>query len=53
MPYRSDKQRKFFNANRKELEAQGVNVEEFNKASKGLKLHDYVRNYYKNIKKGK
>lgn len=38
MPYKSDKQRKFFNANKKKLEQQGVNVEEWNKASKGKKL---------------
>lgn len=38
MPYKSDKQRKFFNANRKKLEAQGVDVDEFNRASKGKKL---------------
>lgn len=37
MPYKSDKQRKFFNANKKELEKEGVNVEEWNKETKGKK----------------
>lgn len=43
MPYRSEAQRKFFNANRKKLEEQGVNVDERNKSSKGMKLADHVR----------
>jgi hypothetical protein len=38
MPYKSVKQERFFNANKKKLEAQGVNVDEWNKASKGKKL---------------
>ncbi|MCK9601830.1 MAG: hypothetical protein M0R06_22490 [Sphaerochaeta sp.] len=38
MPYKSEKQRKFFNANRKKLERQGVDVDEWNKSSKGKKL---------------
>lgn len=38
MPYKSLKQERFFNANREKLEKQGVNVDEWNKASKGLKL---------------
>ena len=38
MPYRSQKQEAFFNANRKKLEKQGINVSEWNSASKGLKL---------------
>lgn len=38
MPYKSDKQRKYFNANREKLEAEGVNVDEWNQSSKGLKL---------------
>lgn len=32
MPYTSDKQREYFNANRKKLESQGVDVNEWNKA---------------------
>jgi hypothetical protein len=38
MPYKSKAQEKFFNANRKKLEKQGVNVAEWNAASKGKKL---------------
>lgn len=43
MPYKSEKQRKFFNANRAELEKQGVNVDEWNSASKGKKLPAKVK----------
>lgn len=38
MPYVSDQQRKFFNANRSMLQRKGVNVDEWNEASKGKKL---------------
>ena len=38
MPYKSDAQRKFFHANKAKLEAQGIDVEEWDKASKGKKL---------------
>lgn len=38
MPYKSDAQRRFFNANRDKMEAQGVDVDEYNQASKGMKL---------------
>lgn len=38
MSYKSDAQRKYFNANRDELESQGVNVDEWNESSKGMKL---------------
>lgn len=38
MPYRSQAQRKFFNANRAALERQGVSVDEWNRASKGKSL---------------
>ena len=38
MPYKSDAQRKYFNANRAKLEKQGVDVDEWNKASKGKKV---------------
>lgn len=38
MPYKSDQQRKFFHANKKKLEAQGVSVNEWDKASKGKSL---------------
>ena len=38
MPYKSAAQERFFNANRKKMEAQGVNVDEWNAATKGKKL---------------
>ena len=38
MPYKSEAQRKYFHANKKKLEKQGVNVEEWDRESRGLKL---------------
>lgn len=38
MPFVSAAQRGYFNANKAKLEAQGVDVGEWNQASKGLKL---------------
>ena len=38
MPYVSRAQEKYFNANKKALEAKGVDVNEWNQASKGLNL---------------
>ena len=38
MPYKSEAQRKYFNANRKKLEAEGVDVDHWNTESKGKKL---------------
>jgi hypothetical protein len=38
MPYVSKKQEAYFNANRGKLEKQGVNVDEWNAASKGKSL---------------
>jgi predicted translin family RNA/ssDNA-binding protein len=54
MPYRSEAQRKYF-SNKGKLEKQGVNVQEWNKASKGLSklksklesLPDIVKKYAK------
>ncbi len=43
MPFKSEAQEKFFNANRAKLEKQGVNVDEWNKASKGKKLPKKVK----------
>ena len=43
MPYKSKAQQGYFNANRAELEKQGVNVDEYNAASKGLKLPKKVK----------
>ncbi len=38
MPYKSQAQRRYFNAHRRELEKQGVDVDEWNAASKGKQL---------------
>ena len=38
MPFKSLAQERFFNANRAKLERQGVDVNEWNAASKGMKL---------------
>jgi hypothetical protein len=43
MPYKSKAQAAYFNANRKKLEKQGVNVPEWNKKSKGKKLPNKVK----------
>lgn len=50
-PFVSEAQRKFFNMNRGRLESQGVNVDEWNKKSKGKKLPEHIGN--KKHKKGK
>lgn len=46
MPFVSDAQRKFFNVNRDKLEKQGVDVDEWNKSSKGKKLPEHVSDYH-------
>ena len=38
MPFKSKAQQGYFNANRAKLESQGVDVDEWNAASKGKKL---------------
>ena len=38
MPYKSKAQQAYFNINKKQLEKQGVDVDEWNQASKGKKL---------------
>lgn len=43
MPYKSDAQRRYFNANRAQLEAQGVDVDEWNDSSRGKKLPDRAK----------
>lgn len=42
MPYKSQAQRAYFNANRAKLEAQGVDVDEWNAASDDTKLPERV-----------
>ena len=43
MPYKSEAQRKYFHANKKKLEKQGIDVEEWDRESKGLKLPRKVK----------
>jgi hypothetical protein len=43
MPYKSKRQRAYFHTHRKELEKKGVNVSEWDKASKGKKLPNRVK----------
>ena len=38
MPFKSQAQRRYFDANKSKLEKQGVNVEEWEQVSKGMKL---------------
>jgi hypothetical protein len=38
MPFKSEAQRRYFEANKPKLEKQGVNVKEWEESSKGLKL---------------
>jgi len=38
MPYKSKAQAAYFNINKKKLEKQGVNVDEWNRKTKGMKL---------------
>lgn len=43
MPFKSKAQAAYFNINKKKLEKQGVDVDEFNKESKGMKLPKKVK----------
>ena len=52
MPYKSKAQEAYFNIHKEELEKKGVNVDEFNKASKGMILPEKV-NKLKAMKKRK
>ena len=42
MPFKSEAQRRFFNANREKLAKQGVDVDEWNESSKGEALPERV-----------
>lgn len=42
MPYKSQAQAAYFNIHKKELEAKGVDVNEWNAASKGKKLPEHA-----------
>ena len=43
MPYKSRAQAAYFNIHKKELEKQGVDVGEWNAATKGKKLPEHAR----------
>jgi hypothetical protein len=43
MPYKSKAQAAYFNIHKAELEKQGVNVDEWNEASKGKDLPDHAK----------
>ncbi len=43
MPFVSKAQQGYFNANKAKLEKQGVNVQEWNDASKGMKLPEHAK----------
>lgn len=53
MPYKSIAQERFFNANKAKLEKEGVDVNEWNEASKGLKLPKKVKSKAEMPKKKK
>ena len=50
MPYKSKAQAAYFNMHKKQLEAQGVNVDEFNQSSKGMKLPQRIKKANKRSK---
>ena len=45
MPFKSQAQRHYFEANKAKLEKQGVNVKEWEESSKGLKLPERAPRY--------
>ena len=51
-PFRSKAQERYFNANRAELEKSGVNVQEYNEASKGKDLPERVKPKKKKMTRG-
>lgn len=51
MPYKSQAQERYFNVNRAKLEKQGVDVDEWNQASKGMKLPARARKVQKAVQK--
>lgn len=42
MPFKSEAQRRYFEANKTKLEKQGLDVKEWEQSSKGLKLPERV-----------
>lgn len=51
MPFKSEAQRKYMNAAASRGEIPKATVDEFNKASKGMKLPDKKKDRFKRIKK--
>jgi hypothetical protein len=51
MPYKSLAQQAYFHANQKQLEAKGVDVGEWDKASKGEKLPKKVGEGHQHLKR--
>jgi len=51
MPYKSEAQRKYFNVHKQQLEKEGVNVSEWNKESKGMKLPGKIIEAKQKLKK--
>lgn len=53
MPFKSQAQERYFNANRAKLGKQGVNVSEWNAASKGMKLPAKIETMHRPLKGSK
>jgi hypothetical protein len=53
MPYKSKAQAAYFNIHRKKLERQGLDVDEWNRASKGMKLPNHLDDLPRKRKKRK
>jgi hypothetical protein len=53
LPFESKAQQGFFNANRAALEKKGVDVDEWNKSSKGLNLPEKKSKTHENLYRGK
>jgi len=49
MPYKSKAQAAYFNIHRKELEKQGIDVDEWNESSRGKKLPEHAGEVRKKI----
>jgi hypothetical protein len=52
MPYKSKAQQGYFNAHKDQLEKQGVDVDEWNKASKGKKIPKRVKQVHNQLRTG-
>jgi hypothetical protein len=51
MPFKSEAQKRYFEANKTKLEKQGVDVKEWEQSSKGLKLPERVTRKKKGTRK--